>query len=164
LKVRNDELVAFDTGEERSFRKVNHGLQAIVFLGEGGNITIDAIKWCEVQGVGICVIGWHGDLISVTTPQTTSDVSIRRAQFATDRLAVAKAILRRKLESQVEIGKFAAEKLRAALPKMEAARSVDELLVIEASRTPILGELDIQPQTQETELALSMDAPPTGQA
>jgi hypothetical protein len=57
LKVRNDELVAFDSGEERLFRKVNHGLQAIAFLGEGGNITIDAIKWCEAQGVGICVIG-----------------------------------------------------------------------------------------------------------
>ena len=62
LKVRNDELVSFDTGEERSFRKVTHGLQAIIFLGEGGFITIDAIKWCEAQGVAICVLDWHGEL------------------------------------------------------------------------------------------------------
>ncbi len=132
LKVRNDELVAFDTGEERSFPKVSHGLHAIAFLGEGGIISIDAVKWCEAQGVGICVLGWHGDLISVTTPQATSDVSVRRAQFAADRLAVAKAILTRKLQSQLAIGKFPADKLRAALAKIKTARTVDELLVIEA--------------------------------
>jgi CRISPR-associated protein Cas1 len=132
LKVRNDELVAFDTGEERSFSKVTHRLQAIAFVGEGGHITIDAIKWCEAQGVGICVLGWHGDLISVATPQATLDVAIRRAQFMANRLSIAQAILRHKLESQVTIGKFPADKLRAMLPKIKAARSVDELFVMEA--------------------------------
>ena len=87
LKVRNDELVSFDTGEERSFQKVTHGLQAIIFLGEGGFITIDAIKWCEAQDVAICVLDWHGELVSVTQPTPPNDVSIRRAQFAADRVA-----------------------------------------------------------------------------
>src|SRR5262249_51719910 len=50
LKIRNDELVVFDSGEERLYSKVTHGLQSVVFLGEGGHITIDAIKWCEAQG------------------------------------------------------------------------------------------------------------------
>jgi CRISP-associated protein Cas1 len=132
LKVRNDELVASDTGEERSFSKVTHGLQTIAFLGEGGHITVDAIKWCEAQDVGICVLDWQGDLISVTTPQATPDVTTRRAQFAANRLAVAQGILERKLESQVAIGKFPADKLRATLPKIRGTRSVDELLLIEA--------------------------------
>jgi CRISPR-associated protein Cas1 len=132
LKVRNDELVAFDTGEERLYSKVTHGLQSLVFLGEGGNITIDAIKWCEAQGVAICVLGWHGDLISVTTPHAISDVTIRRAQFGAIRLTVAQAILKRKLQSQLAIGKFPADKLRATLPKIKAARTVDELILIEA--------------------------------
>jgi CRISP-associated protein Cas1 len=132
LKVRNDELVAFDTGEERSHSKVTHGLQSIVFLGEGGNVTIDAIKWCEAQGVAICVLGWQGDLISVTTPHAISDVAIRRAQFASNRLTVAQAILRRKLQRQVAIGKFSADKFRATVSQIKAARSVDELNLIEA--------------------------------
>ena len=132
LKVRNDELVAFDTAEERWFPKVTHGLQSIVFLGEGGHITLDAIKWCEAQGIGIYVLGWHGDLISVTTPQTSKEVTARRAQFAANRLVVAKAVLEQKLQSQVAIGKLAVRTYRAALPKIRAAHTVDELFVIEA--------------------------------
>jgi CRISPR-associated protein Cas1 len=71
-------------------------------------------------------------LISFTTPQAFSDVTIRRAQFAANRLTVAQAILKRKLESQVAIGKFPVDKLRGALPQIKAARSVDELIMIEA--------------------------------
>jgi CRISPR-associated protein Cas1 len=132
LKIRNDELVIFDTGQERWYSKVTHGLHSIVFLGEGGHITIDAIKWCEAQGVAICVLGWHGDLISVTTPNSISDVAIRRAQFSANRLAVAQAILKRKLQTQVVIGKFPAATFRATAPKIKAAGSVDELIMIEA--------------------------------
>jgi CRISPR-associated protein Cas1 len=132
LRVRNDELVASDTGEERSFSKVTHRLQTIAFLGEGGHITIDAIKWCEAQGIGTCVLGWYGDLITVTTPRAISDVTIRRTQFAANRLEVARAILKRKLESQLAIGKFPADQFRATLPKLKAACSIDELIVIEA--------------------------------
>jgi CRISP-associated protein Cas1 len=131
LKVRNDELVAYDTGEDRSFPKVTHGLQAIVFMGEGGAITVDAIKWCEAQGVAICVLDWHGGLVSVTTPQPPTDVSIRRAQFAADRLSVAKAILRQKLASQRQIGKLSPISYRSALSEIKAARSVDEVVKIE---------------------------------
>jgi hypothetical protein len=100
LKVRNDELIALDTGEGRAFRKVTHGLQAIIFLGEGGFVTIDAIKWCEAQGVAICMLDWHGDLVSVTQPAPPTDPSIRRAQFAVDRVTMARAILGEKLASE----------------------------------------------------------------
>jgi CRISPR-associated protein Cas1 len=131
LKVRNDELVTYDTGEERSFPKVTHGLQAVVFLGEGGSITIDAIKWCAAQGVAICVLDWHGALVSVTTPQAPTDVSIRRAQFAANRLAVAKAILREKLVSQRQIEKISTNSYRFALSEIKTARSVDEVIKIE---------------------------------
>jgi CRISPR-associated protein Cas1 len=131
LKVRNDQLVSFDTGEERSFPKVAHGLQAVVFVGEGGAITIDAIKWCEAQGVAVCVLDWHGALVSVTTPQAPSDVSIRRTQFAADRLTVAKAILRQKLASQRQIGQLSSNTYRAAISEIKAARSVEEVVRIE---------------------------------
>ncbi len=129
LKVRNDELVTFDTGEERCFHKVTHGLQAIIFMGEGGSITIDAVKWCEAQGVAICVVDWHGDLVSVTTPQATVDVSMRRAQFSADKLAMAKAILRQKLASQRQIGKLAANSYRSAISEIKAARLAWQALV-----------------------------------
>ena len=129
--MRNDELVSFDTGEERSFQKVTHGLQAIIFLGEGGFITIDAIKWCEAQGVAICVLDWHGELVSVTQPTPPNDVSIRRAQFAADKVAVARAILHQKLASQRRIGKLSSKTYQSALAEAKTARAVDEVVRIE---------------------------------
>jgi hypothetical protein len=42
LTVKNGELVCYDTGTERSFPKVTHGLSAVIFLGSAGQITIDA--------------------------------------------------------------------------------------------------------------------------
>lgn len=131
LKVRNDELVSFDTGEERSFRKVTHGLQAIVFLGEGGFVTIDAIKWCEAQGVAICVLDWHGDLVSVTQPAPPTDPSIKRAQFSANKAAVARAILGEKLAAQKRIGKLSSQTHRAAIAEAKAAKTVDEIVRIE---------------------------------
>ena len=131
LKVRNDELVSFDTGEERSFRKVTHGLQAIIFMGEGGFITIDGIKWCEAQGVAICVLDWHGELVSVTQPTPPNDVSIRRAQFAADKVAMARAILHQKLASQRRIGKLSSKTYQSALAEAKTARTVDEIVRIE---------------------------------
>jgi hypothetical protein len=153
LKVRSDELVAFDTGEDRLFSKVTHGLRSIVFLGEGGNITLDAIKWCEAQGVAICVLGWHGNLISITTPHAISDVTIRRAQFAANRLTVAQAILTRKIQSEVAIGRFPAasgldlgqrrsykghDRIIAALPGV-IARVPDAVYLIVGSAAAIAG-------------------------
>jgi CRISPR-associated protein Cas1 len=131
LKVRNDELVSFDTGEERSFRKVTHGLQAIIFLGEGGFITIDAIKWCEAQGIAICVLDWHGELVSVTQPTPPNDVSVRRAQFLADKVAMARAVLHQKLASQRRIGKLSSRTFQSALAEAKLARTVDEVVRIE---------------------------------
>jgi CRISPR-associated protein Cas1 len=131
LKVRSDALAAFDAGEERAFPKVTHGLNAIVFLGDGGNITIDAIKWCAAQNVTICVLDWLGDLVSVTTPPATNDVTLRRAQFTADRLAVAKAVIHEKLASGRRIGKLSSQSCRSALADVKAARSVEDVIKIE---------------------------------
>jgi CRISPR-associated protein Cas1 len=131
LRVKNAALLAFDADEERTFSKVTHGLQAFVFLGEGGNITVDAIKWCAAQGVAICVLDWLGDLVSLTMPPMTMDVTIRRAQFTADRLAVAKAMISEKVASGHRIGTLAARSCREALEELKAAGSVEEVIKIE---------------------------------
>jgi CRISPR-associated protein Cas1 len=132
LKVKNGDLVCFDTGSERSFPKVTHRLCAIIFLGTSGQITVDAIKWCEAQGVGIYVLGWHGELISATQPSPSANVLLRRAQFAADRVRMAKLILMQKTAGQARIGKLSAKTQRKTLAQIKTARSVDELLIIEA--------------------------------
>src|SRR5258705_126949 len=79
-------LVSLNDDEIRRFSKVTHGLRAIVFLGQSGSLSLDAIKWCEAQGIAMCLFDWYGELLSVTQPALKADVAIRRAQFAANRL------------------------------------------------------------------------------
>jgi CRISPR-associated protein Cas1 len=131
VKVQRGDLVTFD-GEERRFSKVTHGLRAIAFLGNSGFLTLDAIKWCEAQSVGLFVLGWHGELISVTQASLVGNLDLRRAQFRADRFPVAKAILLQKLQSEVRIKKLSQQAHRNALTRIKTARTVDELFPIEA--------------------------------
>jgi CRISP-associated protein Cas1 len=131
LKVDKGELVSLNDGQVRRFAKVIHGLKAIVFLGQSGNLTLDAIKWCEAQGIAIALLDWYGELLSLTQPALKTDVAIRRAQFAADRLAMAKAILTQKTRSQARIRKIAHATYRKGLDEIKKARSVDELVKIE---------------------------------
>jgi CRISPR-associated endonuclease Cas1 len=131
VKVQRGDLVTFD-GEERRFSKVTHGLRAIAFLGNSGFLTLDAIKWCEAQGVGLFVLGWNGELISVTQPPPMGNLDLRRAQFRADRFPVAKAILLQKLQSEVRANKLSKQAHRNALARIKTARAVDELFPIEA--------------------------------
>jgi hypothetical protein len=131
LKVDKGELVSLNDGEVRRFSKVTHGLKAILFLGQRGSLTLDAIKWCEAQGIAICLLDWYGDLLSVTQPALKTDVATRRAQFAANPLLTARAILGQKFAGQRLIGKLSQAFYRSALPEMKQANSVDELVKIE---------------------------------
>jgi CRISPR-associated protein Cas1 len=131
LKVDKGELVSLNDGEVRRFSKVTHGLKAIVFLGQSGNLTLDAIKWCKAQGIAICLLDWYGDLLSVTQPALKTDVATRRAQFAANPLMTARAILGQKFAGQRRIGKLSQASYRSALAEMKQAKSVDELVKIE---------------------------------
>ena len=131
LKVDKGELVSLNDGEVRRFSKVTHGLKAIVFFGQSGNLTLEAIKWCEAQGIALCLLDWYGGLLSVTQPALKTDVAIRRVQFAANPFPIARAILGQKFAGQRRIGKLSQVSYRSALADMKRAKSVDELVKIE---------------------------------
>ena len=137
LKVEQGDLVAWDGNRhkesgDRRFPKVTHGLSAIIFLGSSGLVTFDTIKWMEAQGIGLFVLGWYGELISVSQPALSASIELRRAQFSADRLEVAKAILVQKLVSGARISKLSKAALNKAMARLNAAKTVDELFPIEA--------------------------------
>jgi CRISPR-associated protein Cas1 len=132
LKVRDSELILFDGQETRRFPKVTHNLTALAILGQGSGLTFEAVKWCESEGVGIFLLGWYGDLITVVHSAPDANIEVRRAQFTANRLSLARSILEQKLLSSVKIGKVSTATLAASLKSMNGARSVDDLLVIEA--------------------------------
>jgi CRISPR-associated protein Cas1 len=131
VKVEKGELVFFNSRGIRRFAKVTHGLKAILLLGQSGSLTLDAIKWCEAQGIAICLLDWYGDLLSVTQPTLKTDVAIRRVQFAANPLPLARTILGQKFAGQRRIGKLSQASYRSALAEMKRAKSVDELIKIE---------------------------------
>jgi CRISP-associated protein Cas1 len=140
LAMKNGELVTYDGAEECRFAKVTHGLTAIIFLDFSGVITIPAVHWCHAQGVSIFTLGWHGELVSVLNAALlphnkigdSSALALRRAQFRANPLGVAKAILAQKTESQFRHGKVSAATLGQVAKQIKVARSVTELLTIEA--------------------------------
>jgi CRISPR-associated endonuclease Cas1 len=107
-------------------------LSAIISLGSSGLVTFDAIKWMEAQGIGLFVLGWYGELISVSQPALSASIELRRAQFSADRLEVAKAILVQKLVSGARIAKLSKAASDKAKVRMKAATSVNELFPVEA--------------------------------
>jgi CRISPR-associated protein Cas1 len=131
LKVERGELVSLNDSEVRRFSKVTHGLKAIMFLGQSGSLTLDAIRWCEAQNITIALLNWYGELLSVTQPALKTDVAIRRAQFAADPLKMARAILHQKFAGQRSIGKLSHAAFRSAVSQLKQARTVDELVRIE---------------------------------
>ena len=133
LKVEHGLLATFDAGTSKKFEPINHRLAAIVFTGSGGIVTVDAIKWCASKGIGIYVLDWHGDLVSVTPPIAPDNIAIRRAQYSCNPLVTAKAILRQKLAASLRIGKMSERALGAAYAKIKASRSIETVLLIEAN-------------------------------
>ena len=132
LKVRASELVLFDGQDVRHFPKITHNLAALVLLGQGSGLTFEAVKWCESEGVGIFLLGWYGDLITVVHGGYDFNIEMRRAQYAANRLSVAASILEQKIISNVKTGKLSKETVTASRKSIKTARSVDDLLVIEA--------------------------------
>ncbi len=132
LKIERGELVVWNGSSEQRFPKVVHGLKTIVFTGFGGTLSFQVIKWCDLQGIGICTLGWYGEFIGITGTHLTASVDLRRAQFRADAFAVARKILEQKLLSGARIGKLSKTAHSKALARMKTARSTSDLFPIEA--------------------------------
>jgi CRISP-associated protein Cas1 len=132
LKIERGDLVVWNGNSERRFPKVVHGLKTIVFTGFGGTLSFQVIKWCELQGIGICTLGWYGEFIGITGTHLTATVDLRRAQFRADGFTVARNILEQKLLSEAKIGKLSKTAHAKALARMKAARCTGDLFPIEA--------------------------------
>jgi CRISPR-associated protein Cas1 len=132
LKVKHGELVVFDEGVTCSYPKVTHGLKNIMFMGSGGSITIDAIKWCDAQDVSICVVGYHGELVSMSLPPSVANVQLRRMQYAADKIDVSRAILTQKFIACVRIGKINRDVADNAISLLECALTIEDMTIIEA--------------------------------
>jgi CRISPR-associated protein Cas1 len=123
-----------------------HQVSCIVILGRHGGLTLDALQWCQDQGIAVLVIDRQGELTSVVTPPAPARISLRRAQYAASPVEMARDTLLRKIVAQEwaqpELGEWAEIALREA----SAATTCDELRLIEGRLATCywLGRRDLQ--------------------
>jgi CRISP-associated protein Cas1 len=83
-----------------------HDVGRILWLHASGSLSFAAVAWCAAQGVTVSLLDSYGYLISVLTPEAPAAIALRRAQYrAQDTgqdVALARELLRRKLERQRE--------------------------------------------------------------
>jgi CRISPR-associated endonuclease Cas1 len=108
---RNHLVIADGIGpyrRERRFHKATHGLTRLVILGQSGNISLDALRYCDRLGIAVVVIdsgSWRVTFNS--TPKGTDDARLRRMQALAPETAlgveITRLLLSAKLEGQASV-------------------------------------------------------------
>jgi CRISPR-associated endonuclease Cas1 len=84
IRVDRGHLVVEDgIGSDRycgRFPRVGHGLQRLVTIGDGGCVSLAALRWLADQDAAFVMLERDGSVLAVTGPVAASDARIRRAQ------------------------------------------------------------------------------------
>jgi CRISPR-associated protein Cas1 len=149
LIIRQGVTHSVEHGAVRETLRLSRGLHhisCIVMLGRHGGLTLDALQWCQDQGIGVLVIDRQGELTSVVTPPAGAKISLRRAQYAADPVEMARDTLLRKIAAQVWAQPELVEWADIARREARAATTCDELRLIEGRLATCywLGWRDLQ--------------------
>jgi len=81
-----------------------HDAARIVWLDGAGTLTVTALAWCQREGVSLTLLDTSGRLLAQTVPEVPTAAQLRRKQylaaFTGQDVAIARAILTRKLQGQ----------------------------------------------------------------
>jgi CRISPR-associated endonuclease Cas1 len=128
----------------RRFDKATHGLRRLVVAGTPtGYATLESLAWCRRLEIPVVVLGGDGTPTLASTPRTTDDARLRRAQaLAPDQpvgLGIARELLRAKLLGQVRlVGKpfgdqTTADTIESLASEIAVAQSIEECRQLEAT-------------------------------
>jgi len=128
---------------ERRFARATSNVKRLVMLGHSGFVTLEAMRWLRDVGAAFVHIDADGQLITVSAPQGSDHIHLRRAQavalYNGAGLTVAKDLVRAKIAGQARVlGRFfdAADLQRTMerlMPNVDGADSADALRQIEAA-------------------------------
>ncbi len=124
----------------RRYDRATHGLSRLVVLNGDGMLSLAALRWCAALGVGVLVLGADGSAHLASTPRTTDDARIRRAQALAPGqpvgLGIAQVLLGAKLRGQAALlhGRFGDDATARTIVGLAEAI---EALSSEVDRQPI---------------------------
>jgi len=145
IAVERGHLVVEDgvADERRSMRfsRVGADLRRLVVLGHTGTVSLDALRWLQDVGCAFVHLDTGGSVFSLIGARGRNDARLRRTQASAREMPVgldiARALIGAKLEGQAMVlerslhAPDAARMLRAALPYVERAESLDAVRVLE---------------------------------
>lgn len=154
LRIRNGALdIEHGNSAERLKLKIDIddvAPRAILFDGRGEFMTGEAVRWCSRRGIDLilpdgpgCMVAIVRSALEATDGQTVRDISpaIIRAQCAADPVAIAREIVRAKIVAEAKgLGpRLAGRGFDVARyeAKLAAARSVAEIMVVEAKAAAV---------------------------
>ena len=141
LKVLAGQIIAIDgsgrSRRHRRFPRAAHRLKRVVLIGHSGYVTLEALRWLSDQKIPYIHID-DGNLVATSTQLGVRNARLRRAQaYALTEpvgLSIAKQLLEDKIRGQQAVARLigSASFADAALPLIDDAATVDELMTIEA--------------------------------
>jgi len=146
LAVNTGHFVAEDGlgATRRSYRvsRLDRKLKRVLILGHAGTISLDAIRWLNGVGVPLTHLDSDGRVFFVAAPSGAVIPALRRNQALAVETGLAgqlaEDLIRRKIQGQAQLlprlpgGKEAVGMLEDVLGRLGAAKSLQELRVLEA--------------------------------
>jgi CRISP-associated protein Cas1 len=118
----------------------------IVLLSRSGSVSVDAICWLSAQDIPLIIMSYQGDTLSCVCPSCGPiDYELRKVQETianTNPLQVARALVGEKIQgcisnvltlTETNYATTTAKKLATHIQPLEHARSVNEVMVLEAA-------------------------------
>ncbi len=128
---------------EARFNRATHGIRRLVLIGHTGFVTLEALRWLADVRIGFNHLDPDGRVLLTSGDVGVDEPRLRRAQslaWATPLgIAVARGLLKQKLEGQARLAKqlpggapahLAIERL---VPELDLADSAPTLMVVEAA-------------------------------
>ena len=135
-----DGFATENSKREIRFPRGRCDIDRIVIRASAGNVTLDAIDWCQRMGIALAIVGSDSRMINCLIPDGSHDGPLRRAQAISgtndEALRLATWILKRKFESQLKavderLSETSRQQLQTCIDGLSADQTLYDLLARE---------------------------------
>ena len=132
LTVKSGALYVSDGDRKIIYEKRGVKPLAIVMTGYGGYISIEAMRFCRDYNIAVIVLDWSRDFMTIVAPPAKQSGPLICSQATCDKLPIAKALIRAKIEAHASLGAIKPEAASKAIANLHHAPSIAAILIIEA--------------------------------
>jgi CRISP-associated protein Cas1 len=132
LSVRGGSLDIRDGARRLRYDPGSRMPSAIVMAGWGGVVSIEALRFCTSHGIGIIILDWMRELMTVTPLRPSSSAAMLRAQVSADPMPIAARIVQAKIANAARVGAIETRDAARFIGAASRAESVEQVMIAEA--------------------------------